>query len=120
MEKNKRIELGRKGEREAEKYLKKKGYRILDRNFRIKGGELDLVAEKDGEIVFVEVRTRERDDFMDPIFSITPKKRRSLRRAAEVYLLSRGLDLAPCRFDVITLVREGNSLKINHYENIFI
>ncbi len=120
MENNKRIELGREGEREAERYLKKKGYRILERNFRIKGGELDIVAEKDGEIVFVEVRTRENDFFMDPIFSITPKKRRSLRRAAEVFLLAKGLDLCPCRFDIITVLKKGRSVKIEHYENIFI
>ncbi len=120
METNKKIELGKRGEREAEKYLKKKGYKIIARNFRVKGGELDIVAEKDGEIVFVEVRTRKSGEFMDPVYSIGPRKRERLRRAAQVFLVSRGLDLLPCRFDVITLVGEGKGFTLEHYENVFI
>ncbi len=120
MEVNKKIDLGNRGERKAEKYLRRKGYRILARNFRVKGGELDIVAEKDGEIVFVEVRSRSNGEFMDPVYSIGPKKRESLRRAAQIFLLAKGLDLQPCRFDVITLVGEGRKLQIHHYENVFI
>jgi len=120
MEDHKRLKLGRKGEEEAEKFLKKKGYRILERNFRVKGGEIDIVAEKSGEIVFVEVRTRTSSEFMEPIESITPAKRKRLRRAAEVFLLSRGLELNPCRFDFISVVVNGSKFKIEHMENVYI
>lgn len=57
---------------------------------------------------------------MDPIESITPTKRRRLRRAAEVFLISRGLDLNPCRFDFISVVMHGSKFKIEHRENVYI
>ncbi len=120
MEGHKRLNLGKKGEEKAEKFLKRKGYRILERNFRIKGGEIDIVAEKGGEIVFVEVRTRSSDDFMSPVESLTPAKREKLRRAAEVFLISRGLELNPCRFDFVSIVKDGSRYKIEHLENVYI
>ncbi len=120
MENDKKINLGKEGEKEAAKFLKKKGYKILDRNFRVKGGELDIVAEKSGEIVFVEVKARSSDKFMEPVEAITPKKRKSLRKAAEIFLLSKKLDLNPCRFDVITIIKKAGKSKIEHLENVYI
>jgi len=120
MEDHKNLNLGKKGEEVAAEYLKKKGYRILTQNFRVKGGELDIVAEKNGEIVFVEVRARSSNAIVSPAESITQEKRRRLRRAAEIFLVSKGLDLHPCRFDFIFVVKNNKKFEIEHLENVYI
>lgn len=86
-----KLQLGKKGEEIAAKYLQKKGYRILGRNFRIRYGEIDIVAIDSSTdpgqdvLVFVEVKTRDTNDFVSPEESITPHKIKSLVRTAEYY-----------------------------------
>ena len=109
---------GTYGEELACNYLKKLGYKILERNFRIRGGEIDIVAEdKDSQIVFVEVKTRYTHEYGDPAEAITPWKIRSLTRACQFYLSKNQFDHKPYRIDVVT-IDLTNSKKINHFQNI--
>lgn len=100
-----RGELGRRGEDEAVRYLKERGYRILERNFRWTGGEIDLVAFKDGIIAFVEVRARTEPVGLDPLSTVTRAKQRKLIRTAHRYAATRRLDREDVafRFDVISV-----------------
>lgn len=114
-------EIGREAEQLAESYLKRKGYRILDRNFYVKGGELDLIAQKKDTLVFVEVKARKSTAYGTPGEAVTPAKQRHLRKAAEVYLLSHPWK-GPMRFDVVEIFGESKSpfgRKINIIENAF-
>lgn len=82
----KTTELGKIGEEFAANLLELQGYRILERNFRCRMGEIDLIAEKDGEISFVEVKTRRSARFGRPAEAVSPEKQRRMRKAAEFYL----------------------------------
>ncbi|MGN0822396.1 MAG: YraN family protein [Candidatus Gallimonas sp.] len=106
--------LGRRGEALVCKYLKKRGYRILERNYRTPFGEADLVAQKDDEIVFVEVKARESDAFGLPVEAVTRAKQRRYFDIAKYYCLGLGKE-APVRFDVAS-VWEG---EIEYFENAF-
>jgi len=114
--------LGRWGEKRGEKFLKKKGLRTLARNFSCKTGELDLVmADADGTVVFVEVRTKADESFGPPEESITRPKRARLLRAARYFLASHNIQDRPFRFDVVTIVLgQAGREQIRHYENAFV
>ena len=81
-----RQRIGRRGEELAKRHLERSGYSILETNYRANGGEIDLVAEKDGALVFVEVRTRTGHTAGSPEESVTPLKRSHLVAAAQEYL----------------------------------
>ncbi len=102
------------GARAAE-HLQKKGYRVVARNWCCRGGELDLVCEHRGTLVFVEVRARRDDRHGTPAETVRALKRRRLVHAAEQYLVAHGLDGRACRFDVVTLTGET----VEHYEDAF-
>ena len=96
--------LGESGERQARRLLKKAGYRILESNYRTRVGELDVVAFEDGEIVFVEVKTRSGDDFGSGAEAVNLAKQRKLTTMARVYLQDKNVgDERPCRFDVVEI-----------------
>lgn len=81
------------GEHEAEEFLLKSGYRILDRNYRMKNiGEIDLIGERDGKIFFFEVKTRDvkHETNFSVEFSINPKKKRNLKRICQIFLNEKG------------------------------
>jgi len=99
-----RCELGRFGEDVACGELERLGYIILDRRFRTRHGEIDIVAREGGVVVFVEVKTRMDGNFGDPLEAVTWQKRRRLCRMAETYLAHRKLGDAPCRFDVVAIL----------------
>lgn len=111
--------LGVQGENAASSYLLKKGYQILDRNFRIRGGEVDIIALKENVVVFVEVKTRENTAFGGPIVAVTPKKLHDIRRTAEFYLHIHPNLPYSYRIDVIglTTTEEGKVRSIDHIEN---
>jgi putative endonuclease len=119
--------VGEAGEDTAVKFLKKKRYKILERNwFNRKGkrlGEIDIIA-KDGEtIVFVEVKTREMKEGFDiiPEEQITPVKLHKLQRAAECYIGEKNQWNSNWRFDAVSVyMREGKVIDVKHIENIFI
>ena len=109
-------ELGIHGERVAEERLVGLGYRILDRNWSWPGGELDLVAEQNGEIVFVEVKARRSQTFGSPEESITRAKREKLIQTAHVYLGSVKRQDSPWRIDVVAIDMEpdGTIIRLEH------
>ena len=104
---------GRPGELLAEKFLRKKGYEILERNFRCSLGEIDLIAKEGGEIVFLEVKSRKGTAFGFPEEQITWKKRRKLWRLAEFYLKRCRQD-SPARIDIVSVLldEKGDTLSI--------
>lgn len=93
-------------ERAAERALVRAGYRILDRNFRAGAGEIDIVAEENGVVCFVEVKGRSGPGFGRPEEAVTLEKQRRIFRAAEEWLAHRRRQGASCRFDVVA-VRDG-------------
>lgn len=101
------ISAGEAGERLAAEFLRQRGLNILAANHRCKGGEIDLVADEHGTIVFVEVRLRSQSRFGGAAASITPQKRARIERAARHWLNHAGSrwQRAPCRFDAILLDR---------------
>lgn len=116
---DKRKELGKNGERIAQEYLKKRGYKILERNYRTKYGEIDIIAQQDSSIVFVEVRTKQSPNFGPPQLSITKSKRNQIMRTALAYINESMISDQPCRFDVIAITLDSSGTKIEHIENAF-
>lgn len=114
MPQDKRVELGRKGEKAALSFLRKKGYKILERNFRCRFGEIDIVAKKEDRIVFVEVRSRENLNLGHPEESLTYTKKKRLTKLALFYLSCHRLENIPCRFDVVAVVFEKGRIKNIH------
>ena len=115
-----RQRLGRAGEAVAEAHLRRAGMEILERRFRVRCGEIDIVA-LDGEIiVFVEVKTRAGGRYGGPAAAVTHRKRKRLARVASAYLQSRRCAERPCRFDVVEVVgKRAGSMQINHITDAF-
>ena len=107
--------LGQQGEERALTFLRQQGLRLLERNFRCKVGELDLIMQQGGTLVFVEVRQRASNRFGGAAASVTPAKQRRLLRAAQYFLL-RYADLPPCRFDLLAIDGENLSWMQNVLE----
>lgn len=112
-EKQTAVSIGALGEEAAVKALKKQGYKIIDRNYRTKMGELDIIA-KDGEYTcFIEVRLRKNNSFGSPADSIDEGKRRRIINAAKHYAVSKHIYDTPMRFDVVLInaTADKNKLK---------
>ncbi len=95
--------LGQEGEDRAAKYLVERGYKILERNYRTRAGEIDLVALDRGEVVFVEVKTRTNNAYGAPELAVNPQKQRRMIKAALGYIKYKKLHQVPCRFDVVAI-----------------
>ena len=108
-------EKGRLGEEVALSYFQGKGYRLITKNFRTKGGEVDLILEKDALLLFVEVKLRSRSYPGAGLEAVTVKKQRRILKAAGEYLLSTNQFARPLRFDVAEITGEG----VTHVENAF-
>ena len=98
--------LGKEGEDRAAKFLVKRGYRILERNYRTRSGEIDLIALHDGIVVFVEVKTRTSAAYGAPELAVNPRKQRRMVKAALGYINYKNLHQVPCRFDVVAITAE--------------
>lgn len=111
--------LGERGENVAAKFLTNAGYKILQRNFRSKVGEIDIVARQGRTLVFVEVKTRT-DDQVRPEDQVNAEKQHQVTKAADVYLSRFGMPQPPARFDVIAILwPDGREPIIRHHENAF-
>jgi putative endonuclease len=113
--------LGNFGESLARDYLKTRGYRILEENFRNKLGEIDLIAQDGKTVCFVEVKTRQTLEQGQPYESVTPWKIRKLSQMATFYLKHKfhALEI-PARFDVISIVQDrSGSANVQHIKNAF-
>ena len=114
--KNKRA-IGNIYEDEAAKYLEANNFMIIQRNFWCKIGEIDIIARKDGYIIFVEVKYRKNQTKGEPWEAVNNKKQQRIKNAAKYFLmLHHYQENTPCRFDVVTIL--GDQLYL--YENAFI
>ncbi len=110
--------LGRKGEDRAADYLKRLGYRILERNYTMQSGEIDLIAMDGNEVVFVEVKTRTNDAYGPPEQAVNARKQQRMIKAALGYIKYRKLYQVPCRFDVVA-VSPGKTQDVELIRNAF-
>ncbi len=96
--------LGRKGEKQACRYLKKNGYRILRHNFRCESGEIDLIAQDGPEVVFVEVKTRRNEDYIQTEKVVNNTKQKRIRSAARYFIRRFKLQYYQPRYDIIVVI----------------
>jgi putative endonuclease len=106
--------LGRKGEDLAASHLRDLGWEIIERNYRTRLGEIDLVCRDHDTIVFVEVKTRTPTDFARPDQSVTQRKQAKLRRLVEYYLVAHRLESSDIRFDVLGITLGGRRPEFEH------
>lgn len=111
--------LGKIGEDLAACELERRGYAITARRYRTACGEIDIVAECEGVLVFVEVKARADAEFGTAAEAVTPWKQRRLTRMANDYLTRERIIDRPCRFDVVTVMLDGEEPKIEVYVNAF-
>ena len=112
------IILGKAGEDAAIAYLEKSNYGIRHRNWRRGHLEIDIVATKDSETVFIEVKTRKNNEYGDPYEAVDSKKAANLMRAADTYIKLYELD-GPIRFDILSIVGEEGKFEIEHIKEAF-
>jgi putative endonuclease len=111
------VERGRRGEELAARALEAKGYTIVERNWRCPAGEIDVIAQQDDTLVFVEVKTRQGDRFGTPEEAVNRRKQERLLTAAQVYLAEYELADVAWRIDVIAinLAPSGRVQRLSHY-----
>ena len=114
-----RQQLGKLGEDLAVAELERRGYAITARRYRTRCGEIDIVAESEGVLVFVEVKARADDEFGTAAEAVTPWKQRRLTRMARDYLVREQVTNRPCRFDVVAIMLDRPDPVIEVYENAF-
>ena len=112
-------DFGKLGEELAVRYLTGKGYEILERNWRNIHKEIDIIAKDGKDLVIVEVKTRQTDEYGDPDFAVTKQKQRRLISAANSYIFSHKLDIET-RFDVISIIFKDGEPVIKHIEDAFL
>ncbi|MDD3168762.1 MAG: YraN family protein [Eubacteriales bacterium] len=112
------MKLGNWGEDIAEKYLKNKGYLIIERNFRCRLGEIDIIAMDGAELVFIEVKTRQNQSYGLPCEAINAVKVRHIKRTAAYYAAIHAADDQDSRLDVIEILTKEGQAYLHHIENI--
>lgn len=121
----KKKELGANGEEIAVRFLKNRGYRILERNYRTRLGEIDIIAEQGRDLVFIEVKTRSATRYGSPLESVTVPKQRKLSRVAQEYVSKRDCRNRSARFDVVGIqakksdAGQHSDFKIELVQNAF-
>jgi putative endonuclease len=116
---NSRQLLGKEGEKVAERYLRKKGYRVVERNYRCMSGEVDLIVLDRRVIVFVEVKTRTGHRFGTPLEAVEFRKQRKMIQAAQFFLNQKKLYQRDARFDVVGISWPGDDPVVEHIQNAF-
>ena len=106
--------LGKRGESQAVKYLKRSGYKILERGYKNPFGEVDIIATKDDTVAFIEVKTRLNENYGAPSEAVDRRRREKYLKAAQYYFYGKQIEVT-VRFDVIEIARG----EINHIENAF-
>jgi putative endonuclease len=110
--------LGKQGELIACTFLQKKGYQILEQNWRFDRAEIDIIAQVNDYVVFVEIKTRSSDYFGKPVFFVDDRKQSLLIKAAEAYIFQSEVNFE-ARFDIIGIISDGDVLHIDHIEDAF-
>jgi len=111
-------ERGKLGEKMAAEHLQGRGYAILATNYLYGKAEVDIVAEKDGRIVFVEVKTRQSAYLSAPAYTVSPRKQKQIIKAADAYMKEQNSG-REARFDVITVIVNSKYQKLDHLEDAF-
>lgn len=111
--------LGETGERVAARWLVRRGWRLLAWRFRSGHRDIDLVAERDGTVAFVEVKTRRGERFGGPVGAVGWRKQRELTRSASVWMDRHGRPELAYRFDVIGVIIRGDRVRLRHVEDAF-
>lgn len=113
--------IGTQGELLAGKFLKKKGYKILQRNYRRRNGEIDIICYDHGTIAFVEVKTRYSDKYGPPELSVTETKKRQIAKVASQYVAEKKIEGVSLRFDVVSIFYSPNKKQptITLFRNAF-
>ena len=112
-------DLGKKGEELAIEYLQKKGYKIVEKNYRFKKAEIDIIAKKENLLVCVEVKTRSSVYHGNPQDFVNSKKIKLLASAIDNYVVEKDLDVE-VRFDIIAILYNKKKQDINHIEDAFL
>ncbi|PZW43892.1 putative endonuclease [Mesonia algae] len=112
-------ELGKKGEQLAVDFLQKKGYKILERNYRYQKAEIDIIARLNDILCAVEVKTRSTPDFGNPQDFVKPKQIQQLVKAIDFYVIENDLDVE-VRFDIVAIIKNKLGTKIEFFENAFL
>ncbi len=110
--------FGKKGEDLAATHLIDSGYRILRRNWTNGKNEIDIIAENEDFIVFVEVKTRSSDYLLHPRNAVSVQKQKSIINSAETFIKRFNIN-KECRFDIISIVTEGSEIKLDHLQDAF-
>ena len=111
--------LGKAGENFAAKFLESKGYKIIAQNYKIRSAEIDIIAELNDELIFVEVKTRSNTRLGLPAEAVNLRKQKKIIEAASVFLQDDKFSDCACRFDVIEIYSTGKNFKLHHIENAF-
>ena len=106
------------GEKIAQKYLKNNGYKIIENNYYTRNGEIDIIANKEKYIVFVEVKTRTKEKYGKPSEAVNKTKKLHMRRSAAIFLRENNFSKFIIRFDVIEVYMINGKCKINHIKQI--
>src|SRR6185312_14154023 len=114
-----RQQFGELGERIAERWLRRQGWRVVMRRFRNGHRDIDLIVERDGTVAFVEVKARSGREFGDPVEAVNWRKQRELARSAVIWIDRHGRPSEVYRFDVIGVLVEGERVRIRHVPNAF-
>ena len=121
MRKGTNKDLGSRGERVAEKFLKKKGFKIIEMNYRNRFGEIDIIARDNNCIVFTEVKTSSTLNFSAPETWVDERKQGRIGKMAQYYLSEKYISDVDCRFDVRGIsIKEGKKEEIEHIRDAFI
>ena len=114
------ISIGKIGEELTEEYLINRGYRIIERNYKNKIGEIDIVAFCEDILVFIEVKTRTSLNFGYPYEAVNRKKKEKIVKTSLLYLSINFSNNIQCRYDIVEVyINREKAYKINHYENAF-
>jgi len=112
-------DTGMTGEKLTAAYLERHGYKILSRNYTVRGGEIDIIAEKDGIIAFTEVKTRSDNYLSSGASAVTAAKQKHIIKTSIIYMMRSGSECQP-RYDVSEVImKNGKPVRINYYENAF-
>ncbi len=110
--------FGKKGEEIAADFLAAKGYQVIERNYRFKKSEIDIICLLGVTLVFIEVKTRSTKSFGEPETFVSENQKQSVIRAAEHYIIQKDW-IGDIRFDIIAVYKDSGRQEINHFEDAF-
>lgn len=120
LDKNNAINTGKNGEKKIQDFLTKKGFVILEKNYRFGKKEIDIIAlSPENDLVFVEVKYRKSNFDENPAFSVNKKKQHNIISAAHHYIQSCGIRFRDIRFDIAAIIDLGHTVELNYLENAF-